>query len=39
MPVPEVYRFGGDIKVHFEAGAAFESGTHPIDTLVGAGYQ
>jgi hypothetical protein len=39
MPVPEVYRFGRDIKVQFEAGAAFEGGTHPIDTMVGDGYQ
>jgi len=39
MPVPEVYRFGRDIKVQFEAGAAFAGGTRPIDTVVGSGYQ
>jgi hypothetical protein len=31
MPVPEVYRFGQDIKVQFEAGAAFTDGTQRID--------
>jgi hypothetical protein len=39
MPVPEVYRFGEDIKVQFEAGAAFAGGTQSIDTTVGGGYQ
>jgi hypothetical protein len=27
MPVPEVYRFGQDIKVQFEAGAAIPGAT------------
>jgi hypothetical protein len=35
MPVPEVYRFGEDIKVQFEAGAAFAGGSLLIEIASG----